>query len=722
MAAPVWVLSVDLQTRTATFQSGMSDAAKSARGSFNDIKSGASEMGRETSGSMMEARHSVMLLGEEFGVHLPRALTTFIAGLGPIGAAMSAAFPFLAIVVGATLLIEHLQKVKEEGEKLTESQMAFGTTVANVMNQLDEKLLQAGIRTDELNGNHLAALEKQLQLIDHQSLKELEHSFEEIAKSSDVTMALLKTHWYEFDSGADGAKHALDEFKSKYELLLAQGKDKEASDFLAGTLKSAERIREMQSQMIDNQAHSDSTGKLTGNYEKYVEAHKALKDAGTGISDKEIQAQVQLVEALQMQVEAEQKVHDLKKLEESNARTGTQNRIDADDDKLARERMQEQKRLQEEQDKADEQSYREAVARIQEAERLKIDATEKGSNERLAAIDAAIKDEQSKGLQETNFYKDLLAQRVNLATEIAQEQKKLSADAAKEEADHTEKMGMLKVEADRQASALALATRKKGDEERVKSDEALADEEFQVKLKASQAEIAALDKTGKDYENKLKQLQDRQTELIQAHENQVTAIREKAEIDRASRIESAEKRLNDSIVHGLTEVLMRHQSFTSMLNSLGSEVVAGMLKNAELMITADGRTKAHDAAFAARQGFKAGTHFPFPLNLVMPEVLAAGFFSSVMAFAEGGLVPGVGLGDIQPAMLTPGELVIPKQMTERLSRASDDSGNSGQHVHVHHHATYHINAVDGASVEGMLNKHADKFHKHVEHTLRKMNR
>src|SRR5437879_1461296 len=110
MAQPVWVLSVDLQTKTATFQSGMADAAKSARGAFNDIKRGAGEAGRDTGYSMMEARHGVMLLGEEFGVRLPRALTTFIASIGPVGAAMEAAFPFLAIIVGATLLIEHLRK------------------------------------------------------------------------------------------------------------------------------------------------------------------------------------------------------------------------------------------------------------------------------------------------------------------------------------------------------------------------------------------------------------------------------------------------------------------------------------------------------------------------------------------------------------------------------------------------------------------------------------
>src|SRR5580698_2112550 len=196
MPTPVWALSVDLQTKSATFTSGLADAAKGARASFQDIKDRAAEMGTSTGYSMSEARHSVMLLGEEFGVHLPRALTTFISSLGPIGAAMEAAFPFLAIIVGATLLLEHLSKLKEEGNKLTESQTNFGTTVSNVLNGLNEKLLQAGIRTDELNHNHLGALNKQLELIDRQSMNELVQSFGTVAKAADVTFAELKTSWY----------------------------------------------------------------------------------------------------------------------------------------------------------------------------------------------------------------------------------------------------------------------------------------------------------------------------------------------------------------------------------------------------------------------------------------------------------------------------------------------------------------------------------------------
>ena len=170
MAAPVWILSVDLQTKTASFSTGLADAAKNARGAFQDIKSGSNEMGTSVGYSMTEARHGVMLLGEEFGVHLPRALTSFIAGLGPIGAAMDAAFPFLAIAVGATLLIQHLEKMREAGLQLTQDQMKFGTTVDNVWNSLDQKILQAQIRADDLNHNHLAALDDQLKLIDRESM------------------------------------------------------------------------------------------------------------------------------------------------------------------------------------------------------------------------------------------------------------------------------------------------------------------------------------------------------------------------------------------------------------------------------------------------------------------------------------------------------------------------------------------------------------------------
>lgn len=723
MSQPVWTLSVDLQTKTATFQSGMSDAARAARGSFNDIKSGAGDMARDVSVNMGEARHGVMLLGEEFGVHLPRALTTFIAGLGPIGAAMEAAFPFLAIVVGATLLIEHLAKVREEGEKLTESQAHFGVVTANVLNELDDKLLQAGIRTDELNGNHLDALEKQLQLIDHQSLKELEHSFEELAKASDATMAQLKTHWYQFGNGSEGAKHALDEFKQKYDLLLATGKDKEASDLLAGTLKSAEHILALQNQIKDQKAHPAKAGNEFEQQKFYVAVNE-LKAAGTGMTEKEVEAQQTLVDALRAQVSAEQKVHDLKNLQDSNAKQSTQKAIDSDEEKILKEQIREQQRAQEEQDKQEEQAYKEAVERIQQGEREKIAATKEGTAARLAAIDAAIKVEQAHGLQDEGFYKQLLVERVNTAKQMALEQAKLDADAGKESAEHQSKMDQLAAEAEHQHQLLLLATKIKGDQARVESDIQLADQEYKAKQEQFERELAALDKHAKDYENKKKAIQDREVELTKAHENQVTAIREKAEIDRANRILQAERRMDDAIASGLSSVILRHQTFGKMLLGIGDEIAQGMIQNAIKSILADDMSKEHDAAAAARKAFLAGeSTIPGIGGVILGGALAAAAFASVMAFEGGGIVPGVEKGDVVNAKLTPGETVIPKQMTDKLNRAADDSGATGKTVHNHTHRHEHNwHAIDGASVEKMLDKHGDKFNKHVEGQLRKMNR
>src|ERR1700723_3414873 len=118
----VGTLTVDLVANTATFTADLGKAGNSVEGFGKQ----AEEAGGKVDYSMMEARHGVMMLGEEFGIHLPRGLTTFIASLGPVGAAMEAAFPFLAIILGATLLIEHITKIGEAAEKAAEASQTLG--------------------------------------------------------------------------------------------------------------------------------------------------------------------------------------------------------------------------------------------------------------------------------------------------------------------------------------------------------------------------------------------------------------------------------------------------------------------------------------------------------------------------------------------------------------------------------------------------------------------
>jgi hypothetical protein len=804
---PVWVLSVDLQTKTATFQSGLGDAARSARGAFTEIKGGAGEMGRSVGGSMTEARHGVMLLGEEFGVHLPRALTSFIASIGPVGAAMEAAFPFLAIAVGATLLIEHLVKMKEAGEKLTEDQVKFGTAVQNAFNQLDTRLIQAQIRADELRNDHLGALKGQLELIDRQSMEELVHSFELVAKAADVVFKELKSSWYEFNIGSAGAKHALDDFQTKYEALLAKHQDKEASDLLRGTRDSAQHILAMQNTLKSgNWGPADKGGVAATDNPAYQKAINDLKAAGVGYTDKEIQAQQELVDALTAQERIEQKVADLKKLESANASKSAGNEaagqqaaaqrqaaesmarmgeqaIAADravsQEQLSVKRASAEERLRVDLDFADREyqlhlaanqqeiaaldksgkdyqnqlkalqakelelsqqhetqvtelkskAATEAAAKelrdLEQGEREKIDATQKASAARLAVIDAAIKEEESRNLQDTSFYRELLTQRIETARQMAEEEAKLKAEAGQEAAEQEQKMGELALTAEKQHQQLLDSARRVSDQRRAAEEKAFADEEYNLKLKALQREEAALDKSGKDYANKLKAIQDKEKQLTQQHENEITAIKQKAEEERNARILSAEERFNDEISRGLTSVLMRHQSFAAMVTSLGDQVVSGMMQNAIKSVLMDDFSKERDAAAAARKAYLAGMQFPFPANIVMGPTLGAMAFASVMAFQGGtDAVPGVGRGDIVPAMLEPGEGVVPKGVMEGLNNLARSGGlnGGGNNTVVHVRPVYHVQTIDGDGMQAALEKHTDVLQRQFENTLRKMNR
>jgi hypothetical protein len=169
---------------------------------------------------------------------------------------------------------------------------------------------------------------------------------------------------------------------------------------------------------------------------------------------------------------------------------------------------------------------------------------------------------------------------------------------------------------------------------------------------------------------------------------------------------------------------MGHKTWASMMNSIGDQVVTGMIQNAIESILANDMTKESDAAKAARDAFKAGMKFPFPANLVAAPVLGAAAFASVMAFQDGtDMVPGVGRGDVVPAMLEPGEGVVPRGVMEGLSNQAKFGGMSGgNHYHVQAHFAPQVHAIDAAGVDKMLTKHGKTFQRHFEQTVRRMNK
>ena len=318
-------LIVDLEANTATFTGPLANAERLARGNAKGIQDAFNGM------DFGSARGGIMVIDELIGIHIPRHVTALIAQMPLLGAAMEMAFPLLAVVAVGKAIFEFVDKLHTETDKLTEDQSKFQVATFNAFNALEQKLLEAGIHSDELHHNHLAALKKQLELINTQSMQELVHSFGLIATAADAVFKDLESHWYTAGVGSTGAKNALTQFKTQYEALLAQGKNTEASDLLAGTRKSAEHILEMQKQFQDNLVqYGNGVFKAPthiGDLAKFREADNALKAAGVGVTEREVQAQQALVNALQAQVKIEADVAALKKVKTGNATDDTTQKV-----------------------------------------------------------------------------------------------------------------------------------------------------------------------------------------------------------------------------------------------------------------------------------------------------------------------------------------------------------------------------------------------------------
>jgi hypothetical protein len=161
-----------------------------------------------------------------------------------------------------------------------------------------------------------------------------------------------------------------------------------------------------------------------------------------------------------------------------------------------------------------------------------------------------------------------------------------------------------------------------------------------------------------------------------------------------------------------------------MVTSLGNQVVSGMIENAIKSMLAMDMTKERDAAAAARKAFNIGMSIGGPAGIVLGPVFGAAAFASVMAFDKGGVVPGMpGAGDVVPAMVSPGEGIVPGGVMDGLSKVARDGGfgRSGPQYHLQMHVTNNVHTIDGDGMHDALEKNADQLQRHVENTLRKMN-
>jgi hypothetical protein len=795
-----------LKTKTAAFATGMADAARAARGAFNDIKQSSKEGGEAIGKSSINAQQALGVLTNALRGDVENALADVIREMSHTSVVM-AALPFAAAAGGALLLVnvatEVAAKIKEwreAQEKLTQEQTRFGTAVNESFQGLDARFIQAEQRADELRNDHLGALSKALELIDHASMQDLVKEFETISKAAEGTFKLLEGHWYTLGIGAAGATHALDTFKTKYDNLLSQGKDAEAADLLKGTRESAEKVLEAQTSL----QNSRKGGGLLGPTVDYAAQYKALgvlKAAGVSDTQKEVQAQQLLVQALRDQETAQGKIAAIKKLDEQNAKTQTGNDASARASAAARAAAQNQMAIAEQQlaadkamadarlsiqqatveqrlqsdlafaerdrqiklqanaaeiaaldkagkdytnnlkalrdqqatieqtaatnvaqlrSKAEVAQYQKDIADLQQSEREKINATQQGSAERLAAIDAAMKEAQAKNLQETDYYKQLRSMRVDAIRQGTEQetQAKLSGIQIQTRADEQGVDGQLRIATE------ALALRGASIQEETNLALAGEDAQFDVQRDGLQRQLEALQESGVAKVTELERVQQQIEATTREHEMRKYQIQAEGSLRQAAAFDNAMDHMESESAKSALRILTGQQSVVSVMSGLMNQLTQNLIEAALERQNVQRIQQLGNAKTAASNVYAEVSGWPVVGPFLAP-IAAGGAFAAVMAFNSGtDGVPGVGNKDTVPAMLTPGEGVVPGGVMDGLRKMANNGGfeGSGQTVHVHVRPVYHLQALDGAGIDKTLKKHTGTLTKHFHQQLRKMNR
>jgi hypothetical protein len=157
------------------------EVGPNAAKAFNPAAEVVEVAGERMKFSMREARGEVRLLGEEFGIRLPRHVSNFVAQLPGVGQAMSAAFSATAVLFIAQALVQASDKLSNFigntlifTDKMRESNAQIEAENKSLL-ALSDISKQATERLDELNGvtksweeTQRAAIQTQINLADEQ--------------------------------------------------------------------------------------------------------------------------------------------------------------------------------------------------------------------------------------------------------------------------------------------------------------------------------------------------------------------------------------------------------------------------------------------------------------------------------------------------------------------------------------------------------------------------
>ena len=114
----------------------------------------------------------------------------------------------------------------------------------------------------------------------------------------------------------------------------------------------------------------------------------------------------------------------------------------------------------------------------------------------------------------------------------------------------------------------------------------------------------------------------------------------------------------------------------------------------------------------------AGKAWASAPNPIVGAIEASAAFVGVMAFEQGGLIPGIGA---VPIIGHGGETVVTKALTDRVE-SSERGGGKGSGSQNTWNFSPTVHAMDAEGVDRVLAKHSSVFQRHIAATVRRMNK
>jgi hypothetical protein len=756
----VGALIVKLQAETAQFREDMGKV-KSDLDDFKDKGEGA---GKGFSASMGEAKGGLMLVEESVGVHLPRHLNALIAQIPLVGQAFAFMLPIagvaVAIEVVGKLIDKHNElekairkanietedattKGEDEAKALSLTNLKLDDQIAKLEhkpahNYVVEAILETSIAVDNLTAKYATDFAKMDDyLIDQTGWW-------------DRLKRVMSDAWSgEGQGGANGGYGHTTEALWKVQHAMEAVTDARAKMAKAPLDQKSQTAaeNELRKALIGQSDAIDSAIKSNGDY-KDVVARLKIEAAQTASELNALNLTLMAGEKHGKIAGLDQAKDNLKPLEDQAAlqkilASGVEQHSQALI-KLARTQAETTMAGSKggEDDSIDGKLAKQKNA-IEAEKQDSIDAADASLKAKYAAFMAELKaaggNAAKKKELEAQWTNDVQAN-TDAVTQInADANRQIVAadrDAANQRAAIAKALQQATADDALKAAITAADRQKKLADQAAKNDEALhrktAAQTLQAEISANNAEINAeviayqtrlknLDKFDKDYEKKVKELNDKIVEATRKGQDDETSIIAAAAQKQAMEIKSSEDRMKEAIAGDIANSIVMNKSLAASFRQTGEQMAEQMIKNLLMMELTGDKEKLIHAKNAYGKAFDAMSGIP-PAPM-WGYAAGAAAFAAVMSFEEGGKIPGsaVGSAGAVPIIGHQGETVVTKALTDRVEAAErgGNNGSSGPHTW---NFSPQIHAMDAEGVDRVLAKHSSVFQRHVAATMRRMNK